>query len=235
MRVGILKTDDVLPELAQEFGEYPDMFAALLHRADPALEFSAWDIRAGEMPETTDACSAWLITGSRHSVYEDHAWIRSLEEFIRRLHADRRKLIAVCFGHQLVAQALGGRTAKADVGWTIGVQPQQVADPFGWAEDGRRALSLIHSHQDQVLDLPDEARLVASTPTCPNAMFQIGEHIMAVQGHPEFEPEYARALYPRRRAVFGDELCDQAVASLAAGHDADLLARWMVAFLRHPG
>ena len=232
MLIGILKTDSVLPDLAARFGEYPDMFAALLHREDPDLVFATWDIVGGEIPSDPGECDAWLITGSRHSVYEDHPWIPPLEEFVRSVHATGGKLIGVCFGHQLVARALGGKTGKADAGWTIGVQPQEILEPFSWAVDQPRELDLIHSHQDQVLRLPEGARQVGRSPTCPNAMFQVGENIMTVQGHPEFSPEYARALYPRRREVFGDELCENAVASLDTGHDAALMARWMVAFLR---
>ena len=93
MRIGILKTDSVLPELSPQFGDYPDMFSALLRTADPTLEFRVWDMVAHERPENLDICDGWLITGSRHSVYEDLPWIRALEELVREIHASRRKLL----------------------------------------------------------------------------------------------------------------------------------------------
>ena len=131
MRIGILKTDSVLPELSQQFGDYPEMFSELLRGAEPSLEVSVWDMVARERPAKLDDCDGWLITGSRHSVYEDLPWIRDLESLIREIHESRRKLVAICFGHQLVAQVLGGRTGAAARGWTIGGQTMEPINIIG--------------------------------------------------------------------------------------------------------
>lgn len=234
MRIGILMTNAMAQDLASRFGKYPEMFMRLIHGADPAIEFRTWEIIDGELPSEPDACDAWLITGSRFSVYDDLPWIAPLEDFIRRLHSAQKKLIAVCFGHQLVARALGGRSGKADTGWVIGVQEIEMTRPWSWLKDAPARARVIHSHQDQVLELPPGATLVGTNAVCPNAMFQLGDHIMAMQGHPEFPPEYARTLFEGRRALFAGEHYSTAVASLAAGHDAGLFAEWMVAFLRSP-
>lgn len=234
MRVGILKTDTVKPELVPHFGDYPEMFVQLIQAVDADVEFQTWDALEGKLPSEVDACDAWLITGSRVSVYDDLPWIPALEDFIRQLHAAKKKLIAVCFGHQLVARALGGRAAKADRGWVIGVQEICLAQPWSWLEDAPDRARIIHSHQDQVLELPPGATLVGSNAVCPNALFQLDDHIMAVQGHPEFSLDYARNLFAGRRDLFGGERHDTAVASLRGGHDAGLFAAWMVTFLRSP-
>lgn len=231
MRIGILKTDSVLPELARVYGEYPEMFSNLLRGVDSTLEFETWDVARGEIPSDPATCDAWLITGSRRSIYEEEPWIAPLEQYVRRLHDEKRRLVAICFGHQLVARALGGRAGKADQGWTIGVQDLEIDTPFTWLDDAPSTIRLIHSHQDQVLELPSGAVRVATTPACPLAMFQIGNHIMAVQGHPEFTPEYAGELYEKRRKLFGERLYEEARTSLDEGHDSRVLAEWIVRFL----
>ncbi|MGB1140351.1 MAG: glutamine amidotransferase-related protein, partial [Halioglobus sp.] len=109
MKLGILKTDAVRPDFVPEFGEYPDMFAALLSRVDPAMEFVTYDVEEGEFPDDIDTADAYLITGSKSSVYDDKPWIKRLMQFVHELHVRRKKLVGICFGHQLVAEALGGK------------------------------------------------------------------------------------------------------------------------------
>ena len=108
MTIGILKTDTVRPEWVGRFGEYPDMFEVLLRQVDPSLDFRTWDAEAGELPDDPSAVDGFIITGSKSSVYDDKPWIRGLEDFVRHAHLARCKLVGICFGHQLVARALGG-------------------------------------------------------------------------------------------------------------------------------
>jgi len=234
MRIGILKTDSVLPELSPQFGDYPDMFSALLRTADPTLEFRVWDMVAHERPENLDICDGWLITGSRHSVYEDLPWIRALEELVREIHTSRRKLLAICFGHQLVGQVLGGQTGPAPHGWTVGLQTMHRAEKLPEKRVFPQSLRLIHSHQDQVLELPEKAELLAGNEACPFGLFQIGRHILAMQGHPEFRPPYADALYAKRRALLGETTYAAATESLQRSDDASTIARLMVDFVKNP-
>ena len=117
MKIGILKTDTVRPEWVGTYGEYPDMFEALLRQVDPDLEFCTWDVEAGELPEDLSAVDGYIITGSKSSAYDDKPWIRALEDFIRHAHLVKVKLVGICFGHQLVARALGGLVDKSAKGW----------------------------------------------------------------------------------------------------------------------
>ena len=234
MRIGILKTDSVVPELSQQFGDYPEMFSALLRDVEPTLAVSVWDVVAGERPTKVDCCDGWLITGSRHSVYDDLPWIRDLEDLVREIHAARRKLLAICFGHQLVAQVLGGRTGPAAGGWTVGVQTMLRDKSLESKRVFPDSLRIIHSHQDQVLELPERAELLAGNKACPFGFFQIEKHILAMQGHPEFQVDYAGALYKRRRDLLGENTYAAAVESLVAGDDARMIARMMVDFVKTP-
>ena len=234
MRIGILKTDSVVPELSQQFGDYPEMFSALLRDVEPTVEVRVWDVVAGERPAAVDCCDGWLITGSRHSVYDDLPWIRDLEALVREIHAARQKLLAICFGHQLVAQVLGGRTGPAAGGWTVGVQTMIREKSLGSKRLFPDSLRIIHSHQDQVLELPDHAELLAGNAACPFGFFQIEKHILAMQGHPEFQVDYAGALYKGRRDLLGEDTYASAIDSLRAGDDARVIARMMVDFVKTP-
>lgn len=233
MRIGILKADSVLPNLAR-FGQYTDMFPEILGRADTNLSFASYDVEQGEYPADIDECHGYLITGSRHSVYDPLAWIPPLEDFIRRLDERKTKLLAVCFGHQLVARALGGRTEPAARGWTIGVQHATVERPFPWATSTTATMRLIHSHKDQVMELPRGAELIGGNEACPIGLYRIADHVMSVQAHPEFSRAYARALYEVRREAFGEALYQDAVDSLEGDTDRLEFARWVSAFYRAP-
>lgn len=234
MRIGILKADSVLPSLSPRFGEYTDMFPDLLRQADPDLKFAPFDVEREQYPDAIEDCDGYLITGSRHSVYDPLPWIAPLEDFVRRLHEQRTRLVAVCFGHQLVARALGGRTEPAKRGWTTGVRRSQIDQPYPWAASGPREMRLIHSHKDQVTQLPEGAERVGGNDAVPLGLYRIGDHVMSVQAHPEFTPEYARALYGVRREAFGDEVYHEAVGSLDEGTDNAEFGAWMASFYRAP-
>ena len=201
MKLGILKTDAVRPEWVPEFGEYPDMFIALLARQNPDLEFVVYDVEEGEYPGDIDEVDAYLITGSKSSVYEDKPWIHALIDFVRELDRRRKKIIGICFGHQLVAQALGGRTEKSPKGWGVGLHTHQFSDLPEWHDQGEPGFDILVSHQDQVVENAVGASVLAGSDFCENAVCQIGEHILTFQGHPEFLPEYSREIIDFRREM----------------------------------
>ncbi len=233
LRIGILRADAVLPELAVDFGEYPEMFAALLAEVDPELAFAQFDVENGPVPGSPLECDGWLITGSRRSVYDDLPWISRLSDFVGEMVELRRPLFAVCFGHQLVAQALGGLTERSSLGWTVGTQVHTIEEPFPWALTGPREIRLLHSHRDQVARLPPGAKRVGGSASCSLGFYRIGDHVMSCQGHPEFSTEYARALYDLRRDALGEEVWQRAEASLAEPNDRLEVARWASRFFRH--
>ena len=232
MKLGILKTDQVRPEWVPEFGEYPDMFMALLGRVDPTLEFIVYDVEQGEYPADIDEVDAYLITGSKSSVYDDKPWIATLMEFVRELDRRRKKLVGICFGHQLVAQALGGRTEKSPKGWGVGLHTHRFNTAPAWYDDAGADLDILVSHQDQVVTNAAGARVLASSEFCENAVCQIGEHILTFQGHPEFVPAYSREIMEFRREMIGEQVYRAGVASLAAPPQGERVARWILNFLR---
>lgn len=232
MKIGILKADSVRPSLAGEYGEYPDMFMALLLRADPQLRFSVYDVQHGEYPRQLDEVDAYLMTGSKASVYEDQAWIHELADFVRRLHGAEKKMLGICFGHQMIAHALGGKTEKAEKGWGVGRHTYTLTGAAGAFGTPGTPFSVLVSHQDQVADIPPGAVILASSDFCPVAMMQVDGHMLSLQGHPEFCPGYARALMEIRRECIGSARVEQGLQSLAMPLDRDQLAGWLVDFLR---
>ncbi|PLW84335.1 GMP synthase [Kineobactrum sediminis] len=232
MKLGILKTDAVRPEWVPDFGEYPDMFIALLGRLDPSLEFVVYDVEQGRYPAEIDEVDAYLITGSKSSVYDDKPWIETLMTFVRELDRRRKKLVGICFGHQLVAQALGGKTEKSTRGWGVGLQVQRFTRMPDWHDQAAADFSILVSHQDQVIETAPGTEVLAGNDFCENAVCQIGEHILTFQGHPEFVSGYSREIMTFRRDQIGEEAYLGGIASLQDEPEAERIGRWILAFLQ---
>jgi GMP synthase-like glutamine amidotransferase len=207
------------------------MFATLLGRADPGLEFVAYDVEQGEYPADIDEVDAYLITGSKSSVYDDKAWIPPLMDFVRELAARRKKLVGICFGHQLVAQALGGKTEKSAKGWGVGLHRHSFGHFPDWHDREQLDFDILVTHQDQVVKTADGSVVLAGSDFCENAVCQIGDHILTFQGHPEFVPEYSREIMEFRRNIIGEQVYSTGIASLEGDHEGDRVARWVLRFL----
>ena len=242
MRVGILRADAVKPELARHHGDYPDMFRTLLRAAPGAagrLVFEDYDVCRGELPPP-EACDGYLITGSRHSVYDDLPWIGALAGFTGDAMAAGRRVVGICFGHQLIAHFFGGETRRAERGWCVGVHGARIVERRPWMAPPADELRLLASHQDQVVRLPPAAVPFAAGDTCPHAGFELPASrgrgaALTLQGHPEFTPAYARALMDTRVDVLGAEVHRAGVASLAEPTSHELVAAWLIRFLESEG
>lgn len=235
MRIGILRTDTVRPELVEEFGEYPDMFRQLLSDVDPDLHFRVYDVESGEYPEDIDEVDAFLMTGSKSSVYEDKEWIHRLSEFVRELHERRKTLVGICFGHQMVAHALGGRTEKSDKGWGVGAHEALFHRLPEWHDGEDPEFVLLVSHQDQVVETAPGTEVLAGSDFCKNAVCQVGDHILTLQGHPEFVKGYSHNLLNIRREMIGEDNYHSGMDSLQRDLDRERVADWIVSFLRGAG
>ncbi len=232
MKIGILETDPLTKELTDVLGSYPERFKTCFLKVDPDLTFKTYHCTELNFPEDTNECDAYLITGSRHGTYDDLDWITELKKLIVKISDNKKKLIGVCFGHQIIAEALGGHSGKSELGWNIGVIDYKVETNLDWMTPSREEFAIIASHQDQVTKLPKGAKLIASTKTCPIASFSIENHIFTLQSHPEYTKEFSRYLMEKRRGRFTPELYQQGVKSLECDLDDKLIFQWLVNFLR---
>ena len=234
LTIGILLTDHVLDDLQIAHGDQNDFYDKIFSEADPNVNLKIYDVTVDEYPREIDECDGYLITGSKLSVYDNVRWIRDLENFVCLLHSKKKFLLGVCFGHQLIAKALGGEVKKAQVGWVLGLQEYTFHNHFPWLENPNKDIKLIHSHQDQVTNLPEGTTLVASNNSVPNAMYFIDDHIMSIQGHPEFTNEYAYDVVCKRRDILGEELFQSAEQSLLNEQSNYIeVTNWCLDFFRY--
>jgi len=230
-KIGILEADRLSDELREQYGSYGDMFETLLKSVDGSLRFSRYQVTDCLYPDHIEDCDAYLITGSKSSIYDDEPWIQRLQDYVVCLAGRRKKMIGICFGHQLIAQALGGRAEKSGKGWGVGLATSAVYVSKPWMDPAKDKYALIASHQDQVTALPPRAELIAGDEFCTYASYQIADHILTFQGHPEFTPAYARQRMDDRRTILGEDRYQQGVASLNQDADHLMIAKWIVNFL----
>lgn len=231
MKIGLLQCDDVMQQLQPAHGNYPQMFEDLLRAQVPDLEMVVYRCMDGEYPADPAECDAYLTTGSKFGVNDGLAWVDVLEDFVRELWEHRIPLVGVCFGHQLMAKALGGEVGKSEKGWGVGVSFNQVVMRKNWMAPWQEKLDLIVSHQDQVIRLPANAEVLVSSLFCPYYVVQYDQYFISVQGHPEFGKPYSRDLMDGRKGAIPDARLREGQASLSAEVDAEVMMRWIVNFV----
>lgn len=232
MKLCILENDDLAPEAAQKYQGYGAMVERVFRDAGARdWQFDVFHTPAFEYPASFEGYDAILLTGSKADSFSDEPWVVELRKRVTGLLEQKKKLLGICFGHQLIAICLGAKVGRAPQGWGVGRMSYDwhAADLLPAPEDNK--MSLLVSHRDQVFELPENAVLLASNAHCPVAGYAVGEEVFCVQGHPEFVEEYSAFLMGRRREMLGEELYTNAVKSLEHGHDGLNVTRMMIAFV----
>jgi len=232
VKIGLLQCDNVMPEYQAAFGDYSDFFGNLFHRYAPEIVLEPFDIQRDEYPKDPDRYSGFIGTGSSFSVWEDLPWINQLKQFTRYLYHNGNKFIGICFGHQMIAEALGGRCEKSDRGWGIGVKKVIINQKKKSMEPERDSYQLIVSHQDQISKLPESAEVIGGNEHCPYSIISVGRHFLGIQGHPEFTPAYSRRLMQSRIDRIGLKAVQEAEKTLKDRTDEGLVTHWMANFFR---
>lgn len=233
MKIGLLLCDVVDPEESERTGGYPKMFCDLLRLADPEASVAEYDVTNGIYPADIDECDSYIVTGSRHGVYDGLPWLDILAEYVRKLYKQRKPTVGICFGHQMIAQALGGSAGKSDKGWGLGIHEAKVSNTLDWTEGANegRTVSFLVCHQDQVHKLPPRASRFLASDFCPNAGFTVDECVFCLQGHPEFDRDYMRYLIGTRGKDLAPEEVERLLASLDLQTDAPLASCWIRDFV----
>ncbi len=223
MKLAILETGRPPGNLAEQFGDYPMMVQKMLGFG---FETESHDVQAGELPDPGDH-DAVLITGSPAGVYEPLPWIPGLLDFIRAAKGSR--MVGICFGHQAMAEALGGRVEKSNRGWGAGLHRYEIARREPWM-DGETSVAAPASHQDQVVVQPPGTEVFLQSKFTPFAgLAWTGRPAISFQFHPEFSPAFAKALIEKRYDIVPDP--DEKIASLDAPNDNARVAGWIRRFL----
>lgn len=240
LRIGVLICDHLDPAILERHADYGPRYRELLAPpgdpegpgAEASFDVVELDLTAGELPDDPAACDAWLVGGSRLDAHGDGGFVPGLVEFVARVLSENVPLVGICFGHQILARALGGRIERAG-SWGAGVKRFSVLGSAPWITVPSDPVSLVVSHRDQVADLPPGAELVLTAAYCPVAGFRVGERAFAVQAHPEFDTGLSRTLSEGRREIMGDDVTADALASLDLPTDSGQVNRWIRRFLLH--
>lgn len=227
MKLGLLLCDHIAESWQLEHGDYPAMFANWL----PQAQWTVFDLTTGHLPSSVDSCDAYVTTGSKWSVYDALPWILDFKTLVKQLYTARKPFVGVCFGHQMLAYALDGQVQKSTGGWCIGNHEFEVVRPQEWMQPYQTSFRVLMSCQDQVLSLPRDAEVVASSLECPVGVFLIRNYMLGIQGHPEFTSAYNATLINSRLDRIGLEKVNAAQASFAQPIQAPLLGQWVMHFL----
>lgn len=232
MKIGVLETGLLREAFVGKFPTYPEMFGDLLALTAPQLQVETCSVINGEIPGSPRDCDGWLITGSRHGVYEELPWMQTLSGFIQDIAASQQPLFGICFGHQIIAQSLGGNVVKSDKGWGVGLHSYDLVAKPGWIDPRTEKVGIYAFHQDQVVEVPPQATTFLSSGFCPSAGLLYGDHIASVQGHPEFLADYEKALIDLYEgSLLSEDIVSEARQGMARSlADTAVLSKWMTDF-----
>lgn len=232
LRMCILESDDLHPTMQDTFIGFGQMFKQLFAGQNVELQCQVFNVVRGEYPAASEHFDAYLVTGSKADSFANDSWIVALRAYLRERFAQGDVLLGICFGHQILALVLGGDTQRSNKGWGLGVHRYRLEYKPQWLADSADEFQLLISHRDQVTALPEGAQRLASSEFCENAAFMLGQQVLCFQGHPEFTHEFSKTLLGIRQALYCPEEFQAACQSLVEQHDGQLIAQWMLCFVK---
>lgn len=234
MHIGILVTNTDRSDFAKVRADDGEKFRALLQPLRPHWQFTAVQVRDGEFPKAVHAFDGYVITGSPASANGGEAWIEKLMGFIRELNLAHIPTVGICFGHQVIARALGGSVGKNPEGWGFGISPTHFTAHQSWMLPAQTTVNLYAAHTEQVITLPKNAEALGGSPFCPIGSYKIGDHIFTTEYHPEMTPEFITDLSHEKENYIGQPIAERAREQFKTPADGKIFAQWMVQFFELP-
>jgi GMP synthase-like glutamine amidotransferase len=227
MKINILLCDTFSDRLPAEIPDFVFLFRKLFEALDGTVCYEIHDVQQNIYPASLNGNELYLISGSRAGAYDNTPWVKTLIEFIRKMYAENVKIAGICFGHQIIAHALGGKVERSEQGWGTGVRTSEIIDPKALRFFPSGQMNLLYNHHDQVVELPPHATCFARSVFCPVEGFYIDDKVLTFQGHPEYTPEYNRYLLLNHSAEEQKELTAKALSSLNRKTDSLAAAKWI--------
>ncbi len=233
MKIAVLAAGITPDELLVQHGSYADMVMVLLKGASDEFEFQVFDVRLNDFPKALSDFDGFVITGSRNNVSENLDWMKTLKILIQTTYKARQPMLGICFGHQIIADALGGQVARYDGGWGLGLHEYKVEQGLAFLPKELKSFAINAVHQDQVMVKPEVAQVFAGSSFCQNAGLVYDDLILTLQAHPEFNMAFEDALITFRTPdVFPLDDSKVALAGLKNKEtDSKHVAKWLAGFL----
>lgn len=226
LKIAILEMGVLSEELANRHGNFFELIRNWLTPAcEEEVTFEQFTICLGDaLPKPTDF-DAYVISGSKHSVYEDLPWINESKRFLQTLKQLDIPMFGICFGHQLMAEAFGGKVEKSNKGWGVGIDEYQLSN---------HQQHVLVIHQDQVITAPTDSQVVGQSAHCELGMLDYDFAAKSVQFHPEFTPELVSDLLNQYRNTLGEELTKKALNKVSQANLNNLqFAQQIMHFFKH--
>ncbi len=237
MKIGILETGHLSETLQQKYGHYPLMFSEMLAPYMPDTTFETFHVIDGQLPGAVDDADGWIVTGSRHGAYERLDWMNRLEGFLRECLSTGAPVVGICFGHQILAQAMGGKVVNSDKGWGFGAKEYAITAQPDWLSPLGAGFASHAVHQDQVVEAPENTTVFATSDFCPIAGLSYGDQerpkAISIQPHPEMSAQFVSDLADERLVnVIPPEQFEPGYKSLGTPVDNKTWAKTIAAFFR---
>lgn len=190
----IIRTGHAPDRIRARHGDFPQWFqrAARLQAGRVRIV----DVAAGEELPAPRLTAGAIITGSGAMVTERLDWSERTAAWVRDAMDIELPLFGVCYGHQLMAHALGGRVDYLPGGREIGTQTiTRLAEttPDALLDSAPARFAAHTTHEQAVLEPPPGAVRLARSERDPHQVLRYGEHAISTQFHPEFSAEVMRA------------------------------------------
>jgi len=232
VKIALLQCDHVAEALQPAHGDIPDLFKNLFDRVAPEVSLDVFNVTIGEYPDSVNDYDGFISSGARYSVYDNDLWILRFKEFVRELYDHNRKFVGICFGHQMMAEALGGKCEKSDQGWGVGIKAVKIHQKMPWMQPELDSYRMIVSHADQVIKIPENSVVLGGNSHCPCSIYTVGDNFLGIQAHPEFTVAFEKDIMDIRKDRIGQQAIDAAIPTLNEKTDEAVVTRWIVQFIQ---